>query len=51
MLLGIIIALFGVACAIEGERRSNDDNIENTIDEINKQNKYDDDLGFNDFNK
>lgn len=51
LLLGIVFALFGVACALEGERRSSNENIDNTIKEINRQNKYDDDLGFNDFNK
>lgn len=46
--LGIISVLFGIGCIVEGERRVADQ--ENTNKEIDWQNKYDDDLGFNDFN-
>lgn len=51
MFLGIVFALFGILCALEGERRSSKENIEFTKREIYNQDRYDDDLGFNDFNK
>lgn len=49
MALGGIVVLFGIGCIVEGNKRVNDQ--ENTIKEIKEQDKYDDDLGFNDFNK
>ncbi len=51
IVLGIAFSFFGVLCVLEGERRSSKDNIESTKREIYNQDKYDDDLGFNDFNK
>lgn len=47
--IGIIFVLFGIACVLEGERRIKEEDKTNT--EIYIQNKYDDDLGFNDFNR
>ena len=49
MSLGIVFALFSVICVLEGERRVVEES--KTKKEIKWQNKYDDDLGFNDFNK
>lgn len=51
IVLGIVFSFFGVLCALEGERRASKDNIEFTKREIHNQDRYDDDLGFNDFNK
>lgn len=51
MFLGSVFALFGILCALEGERRASKENIEFTKREIYNQDRYDDDLGFNDFNK
>lgn len=47
--IGIIFILFGIACVLEGERRVKEES--KTNKEIYMQNKYDDDLGFNDFNR
>lgn len=49
MSIGIIFILFGIACVFEGEKRVKEEN--RTNKEIYTQNKYDDDLGFNDFNR
>lgn len=46
--IGGAIAFFGILCVLEGERRLNNGKI--TKEEIDRQNHYDDDLGFNDFN-
>lgn len=50
MVLGLIFSVAGVAFAFEGKRRVSEENIGNTIREIEKQNRYDDNWGFNDFN-
>lgn len=46
--IGGAIAFFGILCVLEGEKRLN--NEKTTKEEIDKQNHYDDDMGFNDFN-
>lgn len=51
MALGLIFAIFGIFCVIEGKRRANNNNVNNTKEEIKRQNQYDDNWGFNDFNK
>lgn len=51
IVLGVAFSFFGVLCVLEGERRASKDNIEFTKREIHNQDKYDDDLGFNNFNK
>lgn len=49
MVIGILLVLFGLACSFEGEKRVNE--AEKTKEEIQYQNEYDDNWGFNDFNK
>lgn len=49
MIVGLVIAVFGVACIFEGEKRCAEE--KQTKKEIYHQNVYDDDLGFNDFNR
>lgn len=42
MILGLIFSVAGVVFAFEGKRRINEKEINNTINEIIEQNKYDD---------